>query len=114
MTEGTNRGKCVYTQFRPNKPLTEKVIVTNKSELMKLGEFVPVEANSLNHNRLLNDEMLNSIILSIKPSYSDLILSGEKIYEFRNFKPKNFTSYFWIYESVPSKELKCILKIKTL
>lgn len=60
----------------------------------------------------LNDEMLNSIILSIKPHYSDLILSGEKVYEFRNFKPKNFTSYFWVYESVPSKELKYIIKIK--
>lgn len=55
MTEGSNRGKCIYTQFHPSKALSEKVVVTSKSELMKLGEFVPVEANSLNHNRLLNE-----------------------------------------------------------
>ncbi len=57
--------------------------------------------------------MLNSIILSIKPFYSELILNKEKHYEFRNFKPKNFSSYFWVYESLPTKKLKYILKIKT-
>lgn len=56
--------------------------------------------------------MLNSVVLSIKPFYSNLILNKEKTYEFRNFKPKNFTSYFWVYESTPSKFLKYIMKIK--
>lgn len=56
--------------------------------------------------------MLNSIILSIKPFYNELILNKEKHYEFRNFKPKNFTSYFWVYESSPIKTLKYIMKIK--
>jgi hypothetical protein len=54
MKEGTNRGKCIYTQFRPFKRLSSKTIVTDLSHLSKLGEFVQVEANSLNHNRLLN------------------------------------------------------------
>lgn len=57
--------------------------------------------------------MLNSIILSIRPFYSELILKKEKLYEFRNFKAKNFTTYFWVYESFPTKKLKYILKIKT-
>lgn len=54
MTEGTNRGKCIYTQFKPYNRLPEKITVTKLSELLKLGEFVKVEADSLNHNRLLN------------------------------------------------------------
>ncbi|KOO47799.1 hypothetical protein [Viridibacillus arvi] len=58
-----------------------------------------------------NEEMLNSIILSIKPIYNELILKQEKIYEFRNFKPKNFSSYFWVYESYPIKYLKYIIRI---
>lgn len=59
----------------------------------------------------VNEEMLNSVILSIKPFYNELILKQEKNYEFRNFKPKNLSSYFWVYESYPSKYLKYIMKI---
>lgn len=55
MTEGSNRGKCIYTQFKPYGRLEEMSKVTNLSELVKLGEYIPVEANSLNHNRLLNE-----------------------------------------------------------
>lgn len=59
-----------------------------------------------------NNDMLNSIIFSIKPFYSELILSKTKSYEYRNFKPKNYSSYFWVYESSPTKTLKYIMKIK--
>ena len=55
--------------------------------------------------------MLNSIILSIKPIYNDLIQRKEKVYEFRNFMPKYFSNYFWVYESSPIKELKYLMKI---
>ncbi|MCS1384831.1 hypothetical protein NXZ75_22000 [Lysinibacillus sphaericus] len=55
MTEGTNRGKCVYTQFQPHTKLKNPTTVTRLSDLNSLGFYVPVEANSLNHNRLLND-----------------------------------------------------------
>lgn len=55
MTEGTNRGKCIYTQFRPYQRLPQMTTITELSELMRHGEFVQVEANSLNHNRLLNE-----------------------------------------------------------
>ena len=54
MTEDSNRGKCIYTQFKPYTKSTEMIEVENLSELNELGEFVPVEANSLNHNRLLD------------------------------------------------------------
>lgn len=59
-----------------------------------------------------NEVMLNSIIFSIKPFYSELILSGEKCFEFRNFKPKNFSSYFWVYESSPTKKLKYLMEVE--
>lgn len=55
MTEDSNRGKCIYTQFKPYKKLSNLTQVTELSELIKLGEYVPVTANSLNHNRLLNE-----------------------------------------------------------
>jgi hypothetical protein len=54
MTEESNRGKCIYTQFRPYRKLQEATIVTDFSDLKQLGDYVEVEANSLNHNRLLN------------------------------------------------------------
>lgn len=43
-----------------------------------------------------------------------LILSEEKKYEFRNFKPKFYNEYFWIYESTPSKSLKYLMKINSI
>lgn len=54
MNEYSNRGKCIYTLFKPYERLSTLRIVECSSELLKLGEFVEVEANSLNHNRLLN------------------------------------------------------------
>lgn len=59
----------------------------------------------------ISEEMLNGIILSIYPKYNELILSKEKKFEFRNFIPKNNISYFWIYESKPTKALKYIMKV---
>ncbi|MEC1291998.1 hypothetical protein P9B58_17655 [Bacillus mojavensis] len=55
MTEGTNRGKAIYTQFRPNQRLSQMTTITELSQLIKLGKYVEVEPNSLNHNRLLNE-----------------------------------------------------------
>ncbi|WP_445491595.1 hypothetical protein [Niallia sp. 03133] len=55
MTEGTNRGKCIYTQFKPYNRLPVMTTVTSLSELVQLGKFEPVEPNSINHNRLLNE-----------------------------------------------------------
>lgn len=55
MTEGTNRGKCTYTQFVPYKALSEPLEVTSLNDLKDLGEFQVVEFNNLNHNRILNN-----------------------------------------------------------
>lgn len=55
MTEGTNRGKATYTQFKPYQRLPQMTTVTELSELTKLGEYVEVEPNRLNHNRILDE-----------------------------------------------------------
>ena len=55
MTEGTNRGKNVYTRFQPYEALSEPRIITNPKILFSLGKFVQVEPNGLNHNHILND-----------------------------------------------------------
>ncbi|MDP7980341.1 hypothetical protein [Bacillus multifaciens] len=54
MTEGTNRGKNVYTEFKPFHPLNSLTTITSAQELSKLGEFIPVKPNRLNHNHILN------------------------------------------------------------
>ena len=45
------------------------------------------------------------ILLSIKPEYSEKILSGEKKFEFRKRKPKESVEKVFIYESHPSKHI---------
>lgn len=55
ITEGTNRGKNVYTRFRPYRRLPNKLIVRDPQILFSLGEFVTVEPNRLNHNHILDD-----------------------------------------------------------
>lgn len=59
----------------------------------------------------INRDMLNGVILSIRPIYNDLIVRKEKLYEFRNFKPKFLSNYFWVYESSPNKQLKYLMRI---
>lgn len=54
MSEKSNRGKCVYTQFKAAKKLSSATIITSLTELMKYGSFFPVTSNSLNHNRVLD------------------------------------------------------------
>ena len=55
MTEGTNRGKNVYTRFKPYKKLKKRKVITDPQILFELGKFVEVEPNSLNHNHILNE-----------------------------------------------------------
>jgi len=54
ITEGTNRGKNIYTQFVPFKKLDKPTIVTEPEELFKLGTFKTVEPTCINHNHILN------------------------------------------------------------
>ena len=53
MTERSNRGKNVYTMFQPYQPLTSLTTITTIDSLMQLGEFIQVEPDRLNHNRIL-------------------------------------------------------------
>ena len=64
LTEGTNRGKNVYTRFQPHERLPEPTIITRPDILFSLGEFVTVEPNGLNHNHILNEleEKYNIIV----------------------------------------------------
>lgn len=55
LTERTNRGKCVYTTFKPYKKLDTPTTVTNIRDLNELGTYVCVHPDSLNHNRILTD-----------------------------------------------------------
>ncbi|HBT59456.1 MAG TPA: hypothetical protein DEA45_01375 [Acholeplasmataceae bacterium] len=58
-TEGTNRGKNVYTKFQPYAALKEPTVINTLEELNKLGEYVELtEPNRLNHNHIL-DELEN-------------------------------------------------------
>ena len=54
MTEGTNRGKNVYTQYVPYEIQQTPVTLTTTSQLHKYGRFCTVEPNRLNHNHILN------------------------------------------------------------
>ena len=68
LTEGTNRGKNVYTRFQPYRALPAPTVIRNAQELFSLGEFVEVEPTSLNHNHILDDLEANyNIIVPRKP-----------------------------------------------
>ena len=64
LTEGTNRGKNVYTRFQPYERLPEPTVIREPDILFSLGRFVTVEPNGLNHNHILNDleERYNIIV----------------------------------------------------
>ena len=63
LTEGTNRGKNVYTRFQPYRSLPAPTVIRNAQELFSLGEFVEVEPISLNHNHILDDLEANHNII---------------------------------------------------
>lgn len=54
------------------------------------------------------------LLLSIKPTYSKKILSGEKKYEFRKRKPKQRIDQVFIYESSPSKAIVGSFTVKQI
>ncbi len=68
MTEGTNRGKNVYTRFQPYRSLPTRTVIRNPRDLFKLGEFVEVQPNCLNHNHILDElEDMYNIVVPRKP-----------------------------------------------
>ena len=72
MTEGTNRGKNIFTRFIPNKKLSTPTTVTTMSQLYKLGTYKTVNPvlgkPKLTHNYVLDDLENNyNIIIPRKP-----------------------------------------------
>jgi len=67
MTEGTNRGKCIYTRYIPNHTFLQPITISNIKELQENGSFYPVTNNSLNHNRQIK-ELANSynVVIPVK------------------------------------------------
>lgn len=59
MTEGSNRGKNVFTRFIPNKKLSTPTTITTMSQLNKLGTYSTVNPvlgrPKLTHNYVLDD-----------------------------------------------------------
>lgn len=53
-TEASNRGKNVYTKFKPDQPLEEITDIKTIKDLMKFGKFTTVFPNGLNHNHILD------------------------------------------------------------
>ena len=55
--------------------------------------------------------MKKGIFISIKPKYLRRIESGEKNYEFRNYYPRQKIDVLYVYETVPTCELKYIIEL---
>ncbi len=55
--------------------------------------------------------MKKGIFISIKPKYLRKIESGEKNYEFRNYYPRQKIDVLYVYETVPTCELKYIIEL---
>lgn len=53
MTEGSNRGKGAYTQFKPHAKLPVQKEITTLCELNDLGTFETVTPGKSNHNNIL-------------------------------------------------------------
>jgi len=63
-------------------------------------------------SKLEEDEQL--LLFSIKPEFSELILSGKKVIELRKHVPKKKSRYAIIYESSPSKGITGVFSIKNI
>lgn len=73
ITEGTNRGKNVYTRFLPEKRLDTPTVISDPELLFSLGRFVEVGPSRLNHNHILDD---------LEDNYNIIIPRKEKKIEY--------------------------------
>jgi len=60
------------------------------------------------------EEIEQILLFSIKPEFSELILSGKKTVELRKQVPKKKSRYAIIYESSPSKGITGLFVIKNI
>lgn len=54
---------------------------------------------------------MRDILLSIKPKYAELILSGKKIIELRKTQPKEDVEWVYLYATAPVKKIVGRIKI---
>jgi len=64
------------------------------------------------YQQVEEDEQI--LLFSIKPEFSELILSGKKTVELRKQVPKKRSRYAIIYESSPSKGITGVFSIKNI
>lgn len=55
--------------------------------------------------------MKNAIYISIKPKFTKKIETGEKDHEFRKYIPKEAIDTLFVYETVPTCQLKYIIQL---
>lgn len=53
----------------------------------------------------------DSIILSIKPEFSEQVFRGEKTIEIRKVFPPDYSGFAIVYESSPEKRIRGIIKV---
>ncbi len=58
--------------------------------------------------------MIKGIYLSIKSEFTKKIETGEKNYEFRNYKPKEKINILYVYEPAPTYALKYIIELSDI
>lgn len=54
---------------------------------------------------------MTDIVVSIYPKFTNLIITGEKNYEFRKYIPKRGVDRLWIYSSSPIRSLEYMAEI---
>ena len=58
--------------------------------------------------------MKKAIYVSIKPKFTKKIETGEKNHEFRKYIPKEAIDTLFVYESVPTCQLKYIIEVEKI
>ncbi|GAM91558.1 hypothetical protein ANO11243_096100 [Dothideomycetidae sp. 11243] len=59
------------------------------------------------------DRVHTDVILSIKPRFVELIVSGEKNHEYRKYKLRDSVVRLWLYETAPSSRIRYVVKTTT-
>lgn len=58
--------------------------------------------------------ILKTVLLSVKPNFAELILSGTKRFEFRKVPFASEVHKVVIYASAPVKQIVCLFKLKNM
>ena len=68
---------------------------------------MPVTRSAASSNRTKDDKRIfTDVILPIKSRFVGLIVSGDKNYEYRNYKLRDSVKRLWLYEVAPSRRIR--------